>query len=96
MNSTTRKTGSLAISAVLLTGAGVAAATVPATASGTQATNAAAAAQITMNSVGKSPVKSQTIVYRSAKATAKGSIAKVGKVAPTKKKVKKRYRSRRS
>lgn len=96
MNKKTRTTGSIAVSAALLAGAGAAAATAPAQAAPVQATKAASAAQLSAASVGKSAVKSPTIVYRSAKANARVSIAKAPKVSIAKKKAKKRYRSKRS
>jgi hypothetical protein len=94
MNTATKRTTTIAASAALLTGAGVAA-TVPANAA--VPTGAHAGVAQTVASPKTKSVSAPVIIYRSAAVSAKASIAAAPKVATTKKKkTKKKYKSRRS
>ena len=101
MNSTTQKKAqrSIAASAAVLVGTGLAVSTVPAQAAApAEQASVLGATQAPTQQVTRSQVKSALIVHRGVGAAAQSSIKAAAQAMPTKKKVKKKkkHRSRRS
>ncbi|HPE12105.1 MAG: hypothetical protein H6524_14150 [Actinobacteria bacterium] len=100
MNSTTQKKAqrSIAASAAVLVGTGLAVSTVPAQAAApAEQASVLGATPAPTQQVTRSQVKSTLIVHRGVRASAQGSIRAAAPAMPTKKKAnKKKHRSRRS
>lgn len=95
MHTATKKTTTIAATAALLTGTGLAV-SLPAQATAPAAEPSVAVAAPSVALPRAKGASSPVIVYRSGTVSAKASISAAPKVAPAKKKGKKKYKSRRS
>jgi hypothetical protein len=97
MNTTKKRTRTVAATTAALVGSGLVAAAAPAQATApAEATGVVGVTQAGVRELTRTSAQGPLIVHRSGSVSARAAIAAAPKVVPTKKKGKKKYRSRRS